>query len=929
MNFDYDENLSANPFYKALQSQHEILLQAAAQENWVICVPRAAYFDRDTQFSTDFVLRHILVENNDLASHYTNLHGHNVILDGRQVVLVASRTQQQLKIKSSSTTTTTIKRSASILFEEIVYRTDPHLGLSKFKLWCLDRPIISASGEEATTDEDGAAMAEPIQYFRIETFEEAHKFLDSEFVKSKFVLQRVQKICQEFIAGVPGRNLGTVELLHNTTKLLLNRVWNVLLSSNHYVKKLARDDTNYARMLKMAVENYAGHFVHKFLLDQIAILEAGQCEQLNRKIVNLYAARREEAEKRELIQQVADKLLEMETQSTTVYEQLKVFREILKGISTRSGAGGVASSDEVLEVLVEAVIQGRSLNWHPNLVLLKRFQFTEGDNDSSELSYLVTTLEATIQCILQERLLNEGVDVVSKDSSLEIPSFHSKREFLTFLLYSIKARDEETVLELINLLTSPEALRQKVVARELCHPLCDCANCQRKILAETPTMASTVDEATGDTCVHQVAKYGLVNAMRRILAVAAEQEEMVKRRKSGTVELPLHRLKNLRGETPLHVAGRCGQQNILLLLLHHDQGMTLNLVEMRGNSVLHLAARLGHLSCVKALLYFAEHKQLRVLQVNGKNYAGDTALHLAARSGFKGIVETLLEFTASKAAKNNLGRTPADVAFSTAIRELIKDDSWDRVAVNHKLKGLEQRLEGREVELVVKSIERGDVNLALSLMRIKGRGEEEEEGGESGGEGMSRDLDIIGDLDAEDRVNSCTAEGVYPIHVAMRCNNVALVRVLVRYNVDFDVRTRERQETPFHWAVSRREGVVVEVEEEENDWAAIKYVFDNVPNLDSILNEQNVDGDTVLHVAVRERQVRLIQMLLKFNVDFGLTNGGGWEVIGLAREVGLNDMADYMEYVRFRSERSKGGEVEEEGAGTLAAESSSTSSQSR
>lgn len=922
-NFDYDENLTANPFYAALQARHGILLQAAAQENWVICVPRAGYFERNTEFSTDFVLRHILAEN-ELSCHYTNLLGKNVILDERQVILVAHRTEPQQR---------STRKSASILFEEIVYRTDPNLGLSKFKLWCLDKPIVLAEGGGASDSEKEEAMAEPIQYYKIESFEQASKFLDSEFVKSKCILQKAQKICQEFLA-VP-RSFATVEMLHKTTKVLLNKIWNLLLSSNFYAKKLAKEDPNYAKMLKMAVENYATHFVSRYLLDRIAVLEPSLCELMNRKILNLNANLSEEEDGKkkhqqrlELTRMIADKLLAMEDRST-VYDKLSLLRDILKGISQVSGgeeSPHMRSSDEMLEILVDAMIRGRSMNWHQNLVLLKRFQFADCNNESSELSYLVTTLEAAQQWILQEKLLNESPRMsvpVAEAQPVEIPTFQSKREFIAFLFRKIRGREEETVLEMVNLLTSADDLKQKLVSKDLCHPLCDCDDCQLKITAETPTIG-TQEEGTGNTCVHLVAKYGLVNALRRILA-----EEQKDAKIDGEFEA-YHRLKNLDGETPMHVAGKFGQQNILLLLLHHDQGVNLNVVDMQGNSVLHLASRMGHLSCVKALLYFAEHKQLRALQVNGKNYAGDTSLHLAAKTGFKGIVETLLEFTASKAAKNNVGKTAADVAFSSSIREIIKDDSWDRIAVNHKLKGLEQRLDAKQVEMVNRAIEREDVNLALSFLKISQQQKDSDEGV------TKEDLDIIADLDAEDRVNSCTAEGVYPIHVAMKCNNLFMAKILVKYNVDFDVRTKERNESPFHWAALGEGSSRADIEKE---CLAIKYVFDNVPNLDSILNDQNWEGDTVLHLAVKCGNLRLIHLLLKFNINFALVNGAEKDAIGLARELGMTEVADYMEYLRFHAEDRNGkatttttdeelSEATTGGAATTP-ESSSTSSQSR
>lgn len=924
MNFEYDEDLCANSFYKALQSHHEILLQAAATESWIVCVPRTGYLQKiaAADISSNFVLSHLLVPNNDIGNHYTNLLGQNVIQDGRQLVVVGPRPSSG---QQSS------RKSAVILFEEFVYRTDANLGLTKLRLWCLDKPIEVVECALATIGSEVAEMTAPIQYFKIESFNDAHKFLDSEFVKSKFVLQRAQKLCHELMAIQ--RPYTTVDALHKTTKLLLNKIWNLLLSSNYYVKKLVKDDTNYTKILKMAVENYASHYVHRYLLDQIAVLESSQCALMNKKIVNLHwDAQDKNADTRDnaqLVQIVADKLLDIGNR-TTVYDKLSLLREILKGIAQRndptSSQTSIAStdsrsSDEILEILVDAIICGRSMNWHQNLVLLKRFRFTECDNESSELSYMVTTLEAAQQCILQEKLLNEMQK--SEDhlelGAIEIPTFQGRQEFISYLHGKIETKDEATVLEMINIMCSAGTeLREKLSVKNLCHPLCHCSKCELKIQAETP-LVSTPDSKTGNSCVHLVAKYGLVNALRRILA---------EDKHDGDADLvAYHRLKNNQRETPLHVASKHGQQNILLLLLHFDQGLNLNLVDMEGNSVLHLASAMGHLNCVKALLYFAEHKQLRALQVNGKNYLGNTSLHLAARAGFCGIVETLLEFSASKTVRNNFGKTPAEVAFCTSIREIIKDDSWDRVAVNHKLNGLEQRLDAAQVELVNKSIERGDVNLALHYLKLpqqevdgKGPADDDDE--------LEKDLDIIGDLDAEDRVNSCTSEGVYPIHMAMRCNNLFMVKTLVKYNVEFDVKTKEKCETPFHWAVRTVS------DDPERAYQALKYVFENVPNLDFILNEQNAEGDTVLHLAIKEGDQRLIKMLVKFSLNFGLVNDEGKDVITLARKLGLTDMADYMEYIRLHAalkEEEVGGVDLRDASSSIntTPETSSTSSQSR
>jgi ankyrin repeat protein len=77
------------------------------------------------------------------------------------------------------------------------------------------------------------------------------------------------------------------------------------------------------------------------------------------------------------------------------------------------------------------------------------------------------------------------------------------------------------------------------------------------------------------------------------------------------------------------------------------------------------AARTGDETLVAAVL--ADHP--RAIRVRDKR--GDTLLHLAARAGNRDLIELLVFVGADPGATNPLGQTPADVARSEGVRQLL------------------------------------------------------------------------------------------------------------------------------------------------------------------------------------------------------------------------------------------------------------------
>ncbi|MCP4723720.1 MAG: hypothetical protein GY863_01725 [bacterium] len=129
--------------------------------------------------------------------------------------------------------------------------------------------------------------------------------------------------------------------------------------------------------------------------------------------------------------------------------------------------------------------------------------------------------------------------------------------------------------------------------------------------------------------------------------------------------------------TPLHIAARCGNTEIVSYLISEDA--VINLEDADGNTPLHLAAMYDHNETAEILVSNGA-------DVNTPNNRGDTPLHVAARHTAESTFNSLVESGAEIKVSNEDGNTPLHYASLTygigIVRSLVEGEAEINVQNN-------------------------------------------------------------------------------------------------------------------------------------------------------------------------------------------------------------------------------------------------------
>lgn len=623
MNFHYEENIQSNPFFTKIMESHNALINEVGTSNWIILVPKRAQITDECLKSNEFLLSHVLLPSDDLPkTHFTNLIGEEVTMD-----------EKYLRIKHERA------RSSLILFEEMFYTKD----LQKFKILCIETPLCQKFIQKCPkTNSIVQNVNESIELItQASNVRGGMRKIDNAI--SNFTL-RIQKVSD-------------YAKLTTNVKLLYDYCVNLICP-----KKQKNIDPFLTMNLKISIEYYLMEAVYEKLFDAICLHHAEENQKFNRILKKLSDITIEDLN---ITSQPSPRVTEnlnvmrMELIKIGGYksalDKLYCIKNVIDAISTCNN-DKLMTVDELLPVLVFAIIKTNYFNWIPTLAFIKEFNLSqvlgpENQSAGSVIFYILTTLEAVIYFIQT----NENLSLKSHQliSLKKVDEIASPDDYIHHLFQYVKENNEIQLMQLINVSFTSFVSRNSSESLDddtQCHPLCTCIKCELKgqEVSSNVNLRSEKDL----TMLHIAAAYNVPKMATILMGLDADVN-----------------VRDSNGWTPLHFAAAHGHQKVVFLLLHGKSNT--NAVTNSQQTPLILAAMNGHDCCVKALIYFADHISI-TLDLNAQDSDGNTALHHATHLGFEATIDSLLEYQAKVTIKNNLGKIPLDYAYNSLIRNKLE-----------------------------------------------------------------------------------------------------------------------------------------------------------------------------------------------------------------------------------------------------------------
>lgn len=889
MESSYDEDLNDNVFFQTLRTDYGELFEKATVEGWIICVPRAGSMPKFALSYNEF-FSHILIPSFELPeTHFRSLNDKDVRINNRVI--------------SVETSDFAVPFSIHILFEETFYTED----MLKYKVLCIETPMCLSP--DCYKAESGV--------INVNTLRDCVDLLWTE--SSKEVLEKMDEHISSFLSNNDDLEIEPLQ----TQKDLVGELYTQCLQTALKDTRL-RDKTAVNRYLldnvKVSVESYVLHGVYKKLIKGITRCTAAEDASFNKIVRNLADIQLRDLDINQEFQDVIPKarteLVKVEGYSTVLGKVGCIKRTVsaISNLNLSNSKSNIVATDELIPLLVFLVLKTGLPNWLAHLTYIKEFSFSSNDSHSNQHSYLVTSLEAVIEHIRSGIVIgpsepesqidydledNEEEDIMKMKKSLGMTP-------LSKLFELAKVGDHEHLENVLNKETQKFGSLDNL---NLCHPLCACDSCERKVSIYLCNMAPTVNSCDdrGLNILHIAAIYGHPKVVDVILKYEANINK-----------------SDYKGATPLHYASARGHQNIILLLL--QSGARIDQPDNEGNIPLHLAANNGHENCVKALLCYAEYMNLK-FDINFANNQGDTALHNAARWGYETIVFLLLEYGAMATIENKRKLTPIDNAHNMDISSMLgisiikklnisspsetptktNDvvvaaaskthlDFVDHIVENDVLRKQEYQgiipnstNEIKKVERALRAISYGDIRLACFYLGL-------ELNSHTTADKSCHPLcscrnpadndSPFGDGKADQplNINVCDSDGMTPLHVACFYGRNELVSLLVEAGAFINAQTRQNKMTPLHLACQKEH-------------------FNAVESLLSSrkcdINLQDVQGNTALHYACHVSNLNIVKKILEYKPKVNCKNSRNKTALEEAKEsVSVSIVSTLTDYLR-------------------------------
>ncbi|KAG7652947.1 Ankyrin repeat-containing domain superfamily [Arabidopsis suecica] len=349
------------------------------------------------------------------------------------------------------------------------------------------------------------------------------------------------------------------------------------------------------------------------------------------------------------------------------------------------------------------------------------------------------------------------------------------------------------------------------------------------------------------------------------------------------------RLVDNQGNSILHIAAALGHVHIVEYIISKFPNL-LQKVNLMGETALHVAARAGNLNIVEILVRSITESSLYDELIDAKSKNGDTALHAALKGKHVEVAFYLVSVKHDVSFDKNIDEvSPLYLAVEAGYRELVLKMLECSSSFPSKLASM---LSGKSVIHAAMKANRRDI-LGIVLRQDPGLIELRNEEGRtclSYGAAIGYYEGIRSILAEFDKAASLLCyvaddDGFTPIHMAAKEGHVRIIKEFLKHCPDSRELLNSQCQNILHVAAKAGKSKVV------------KYIL-KLDEGKRLMNEQDVDGNTPLHLASKHGYPMVVNMLT-WNDGINLTtlNNDGSTALDIAET--LKDNNTYVLYKRL------------------------------
>ncbi|XP_038988012.1 protein ACCELERATED CELL DEATH 6-like [Phoenix dactylifera] len=329
----------------------------------------------------------------------------------------------------------------------------------------------------------------------------------------------------------------------------------------------------------------------------------------------------------------------------------------------------------------------------------------------------------------------------------------------------------------------------------------------------------------------------------------------------------------LEGNTTLHIVASQGHLEFAKEICRREISL-LTVPNKRLDTPLHCAARAGYDEMVTSIIKFARQKGIKERVLRARNRDKANALHEAAKYNHVGVANVLMNEDAGLASLlNDAGMSPLYLAITTGsldvARALLWSTSWKKVS-SESYTGPNKNTALHAAVLL--SLEITQDLLDRKPMLAKGV----DSSGRiplhyAASDGHHDTVKLLLERDPSTAYLSDAKYGLFPIHIAAMMGNIPIVDQILKQCPDTDELLDKEGKNFLHVAFKRGKLYLV------------KRIISRRPDLRKLLNDQDNEGNTPLHTAVKNSDQWSVHFLLRDQtVCVNVINHDGFTPLDLA-----------------------------------------------